>query len=110
MLSNLLISKQLVNYLQPPQKQAQHSPFKPNRIHYGKKSDEIQHKEPTPALNKEEKNYIQQVVGSFLHYARAIDMTILFTLSNIASKQANPTKKTIKRVSHLLYYMAIRSA
>ena len=33
-------------------------------------------------------------------------MTILLTLSDIASEQANPTKKTTKRVCQLLDYMA----
>ena len=51
--------------------------------------------------------YVQQeVVGSFLFYACAIDMTILLALSVIASDQANPTKATMKRVQQLLDYMA----
>ena len=33
-------------------------------------------------------------------------MTILLALSNIASHQANPTEKTMKRVRQLLDYMA----
>ena len=48
---------------------------------------------------------MQQVVGSFLYYARAVDMTILHALSEIASQQANPTEKTIQRVNQLLDYM-----
>ena len=37
------------------------------------------------------KKYIQQVVGSFLYYARAVDLTILLYLNAIAAEQANPT-------------------
>ena len=48
--------------------------------------DTIPHEEPSLLLDKDEKKYIQQVVGSFVYYARAIDMTILLTLSNSASK------------------------
>ena len=33
-------------------------------------------------------------------------MTILLALSDIASEQANPTEKTMKRVCQLLDYMA----
>ena len=51
------------------------------------------HKESSPALDKEEKKHVQQAVGSFLHYARAINMTILPALSDIASEQTNPTEK-----------------
>ena len=52
-------------------------PNEPNPVHYGKKSADILHKKASPFLLKEEKKYVQQVVGSFLSYARAIDMTIL---------------------------------
>ena len=45
-------------------------------------------------------------MGSFLYDACAIDMTILLALSDIASEQANPTEKTMKRVRQLLDYMA----
>ena len=39
---------------------------------------------------------IQQVVGSFLYYARAVDLVILAALSDIAADQANPTQNTMK--------------
>ena len=77
------VQKQLANYKQPPLKKPQNCPFQPNPIQYGKQLDTIPHKEPSPLLNNEEKKYIRQVVGSFLYYARAIDMAILLTLSDI---------------------------
>ena len=49
--------------------------------------------------------YIRQVVGSLLYYARAVDLTILFALGAIAQEQANPTDKTMQRVKQLLDYM-----
>ena len=99
------VAKQLAQYDQPSPKIPQHCPYKPNLINYGKKSDEIIHKKSSPALSKEEKKYVQQVVGNFLFYARAIDMTILLALSAIASNQANPTHATMQRVHQLLDYM-----
>ena len=45
------------------------------------------------------------MVGSLLYYARAVDMTILHALSEIASQQAKPTKQTMARVKQLLDYM-----
>ena len=59
----------------------------------------------SPPVSKEEKVYIQQVVGSFLYYARAIDMTILHALSAIAAEQAKPTVRTLERVRQFLDYM-----
>ena len=50
--------------------------------------------------------YIQQVVGTILYYARAVDLTVLMALSTIASEQAKATKKTIKNVGQMLDYLA----
>ena len=51
----------------------------------------------TPSYRKGEK-YIQKLLGSFLYYARAIDMAVLHALSAIASEQSTPTKRTLARV------------
>jgi hypothetical protein len=59
----------------------------------------------SPPLCTDKAKYIQQVVGSLLYYARAIDMTILHALSDIASTQANPTQKTLDKTNQLLDYM-----
>ena len=59
------VLKQLAKYKQPPPKMPQQCPSEPNPIKYGKESDTIPHKEPSPLLDKDEKKYIQQVVGSF---------------------------------------------
>ena len=48
----------------------------------------------TPLFPDSDKKRIQQIVGSFLYYARAIDSTILPALSKISSTQANPTEAT----------------
>ena len=56
--------KQLAKYKQPPPKKPQHCPFEPKPIKYGKQSDTIPQEEPSPPLDKDDKNYIQQVVGS----------------------------------------------
>eukprot|EP00957_Ditylum_brightwellii_P126364 9633301-Ditylum_brightwellii.AAC.1 len=50
--------------------------------------------------------YIQAVVGIFLWYARAVDLTIPPTLNDIASQQAAPTKATVKETNHLLNYLS----
>jgi hypothetical protein len=55
---------------------------------------------------KEEKKFIQQVVGNLLFYGRAVDATILVALSSLASAQATPTKDTMQRTCHLLNYVA----
>jgi hypothetical protein len=57
-------------------------------------------------LSKEDKTYIQQVIGTLLYYGRAVDATILVALSSLASAQATPTYDTMQRTHHLLNYVA----
>ena len=57
-------------------------------------------------LTKLTKKYIQQVLRSFLHYARDVDLTILQALNAIAAEQAKPTERTLQRVHQFLDYMA----
>ncbi len=59
----------------------------------------------SPRLNEAQKKRIQQIVGSFLYYAQAVDPTVLMTLSEIASQQAAPTENTMECVNQLLDYM-----
>jgi hypothetical protein len=44
-------------------------------------------------LDKKGIRRIQQIVGSILYYARAVDMTVLMALSSIASEQMKTTEK-----------------
>ena len=99
------VHKQLLRYAHRPQRRKQYCPFEPNPIRYGKQSDKIVPEEESPELDKAGKTFVQQVVGSFLYYARAVDLTILHALSEIASQQSSPTEKTLQRVNQLLDYM-----
>ena len=56
---------------------------------------------------KEEKTFIQQVVGTFLYYGRAVDGTMLTALSVIASEQASPTENTLKKARKFMDYAAM---
>ena len=60
----------------------------------------------SPPLDDKGKKRIQQIVGSFLYYARAIDSTILPALNEISSSQAHPTENTKKKAVMLLDYLA----
>jgi hypothetical protein len=43
-------------------------------------------------LSKENKTYIQEVIGTFLYYARCVDSSMLPALGTLATQQATPTK------------------
>ena len=100
------VHKTLIEYEHELPKRAQSCPYAPTPVQYGKDSNLTCYEPESPPATKKEKKYIQQVLGSFLYYARAIDMTILHALSAIASEQAIPTKRTLERVHQLLDYMA----
>jgi hypothetical protein len=57
-----------------------------------------------PPLNKEETKYVQAVAGTLLYYGRAVDSTILTSLSSLATKQAKLMQKTMETVKQLLDY------
>jgi hypothetical protein len=59
-----------------------------------------------PPLNKEETKYVQAVAGTLLYYGRAVNSTILTSLSSLATKQAKPMQKTMEMVKQLLDYCA----
>jgi hypothetical protein len=50
---------------------------------------------------------IQEVVGVFLYYARAVDPTMLPQTNKIASEQVKPTKHVQDQVVRLLQYAAV---
>ena len=73
---------------------------------YGNKAQEMPEPDKKNLLDAKGKLRVQQVVGSFLYYARAVDLTILASLSKIASMQAAPIEYTMQKVNHFLDYMA----
>jgi hypothetical protein len=90
------ILKQLTQYAHPAPDKPQHCPFSPNPIMYGKDTQSFMPTDDSPLLDNAGKKCIQQVVGSFVYYARAVDPTILMALFNIATQQAAPTENTRK--------------
>ena len=64
--------------------------------------------EKSRPANKEANKVVQhqQVVGTFLYYCRAVDGTILTTLSAIDSKQASLTENTLQTMKQFMKYAA----
>ncbi len=83
----------------------QHCLYLPNPIEYGKDNQSPSPLDDSPLLDEAGKKHVQQIVGSFLYYAWAVDPTILMALSEISSQQAAPTDNTMKRVNRFLDYM-----
>ena len=100
------IKKQLAKYQKTAPKKPQHCPYQPQDKKYGKAAQETIPEDKTPLLNTSKVKRVQQVVGSILYYARAVDLSILMALSSIASDQAKATGKTEDQVKQLLDYLA----
>ena len=87
-------------------KKLQHQPHKHTVPTYGATIQYAKDDDATNLLSKEEKKYIQQVLGTFLYYGRAVDSTMLTALSSIASTQAEPTEETMENIKLFLDYAA----
>jgi hypothetical protein len=96
------VMKQLTHYAHSTPDKPQHCPYSPNPINYGKDNHAPTPTNETPLPDNVGKKRIQQVVGSFLYYARAVNPTILMALSEIATQQAAPTQNTKKQVDQFL--------
>ena len=84
----------------------QHQPHKHTVPTYGATIQYAKDRDVTNLLSKEDKKYIQQVLGTFLYYGRAVDSTMLTALSSIASTQAEPTEETMENIKLFLDYAA----
>ncbi len=84
----------------------QHQPYPHVKPTYGTKAQYTENVDTSPPLDKKGKKYIQEVIGTFLYYARCVNSTMLTALGSLATQQANPTQNTKKLVFQLLDYVA----
>ena len=99
------VHKQLAKYEHSPPKQRHNCSYAPEPRNYGKLAQDSTPKPDSPALNASDKKYVQQIVGRFLYYAQAIDLTIIHALNSIAAYSSKPTERTMETVQQLLDYV-----
>ena len=83
-----------------------HQPHRHTLPVYGRTIQHAKEEDTLPALDKEGKKFVQQVTGTFLYYAQAVDPTMLVALSAIASCQSAPTADTLEKTLYFLDYAA----
>ena len=83
----------------------QHAPYQAAPIHYGAKVQRVATDTSAP-LNKTEIQCVQDIVGTLLYYACAVDPTLLAALSAIAACQANDTRAVYDACHQQLDYVA----
>ena len=84
----------------------QNAPHASTAIIYGAKQQFAKEEIESEKLDDAGKLFVQQVLGTFLYYGRAVDSTMLVALGSIATDQANPTKATMAKVDQFLDYAA----
>ena len=82
-----------------------HSPAKFEPIIYGQKIQYSTH-DDSPTVSPSEATFIREVIGVFLYYSRAVDPTMLPTLSKLSLGQGIPTRALHDAVLHFLQYAA----
>ena len=93
-----------LHHPQPTRKQ--HAPHRWNVPSYGAKVQFSSIEDDTPLLDPASLKRVQQIVGTFLYYAMAIDNTMLVALGTIAGQQAQATFSTMAAADWLLDYAA----
>jgi hypothetical protein len=74
-------------------------------IRYGQTQQMATTDDSEPITQNQQRN-IQQIVGVFMYYARAVDCTMLCEVNKLASKQSKPTVNVERDTYQLLNYAA----
>ncbi len=87
-------------------KTPQHQPFSHVKPTYGATCQYAEANNTSELLSKENKMYIQDVIGTFPYYARCVDSSMLPALGTLATQQATLTKNTMKKIKQFLDYVS----
>jgi hypothetical protein len=80
----------------------EHAPHTWNQPIYGAKTQYVEDETTSPALSDKDVDKLQQLTGTLLYYARAIDQTLIVTINVLASEQSRSTAVTADKVIKLL--------
>ena len=100
------LTKSLQKFQHPTPKRAQYAPHQWTRPNYGATKQLATPLDNSPPILEERKRRIQQIIGTFLYYARAVNFTMLPALNTLAEQQSSPTKNTEAAITHFLDYAA----
>jgi hypothetical protein len=94
----------LHKFQHPPPIKAQDAPHDWNKPVYGAKVQYAADQDDADPLQPKAITVIQQIVGTFLYYAMAVDPTMLVALGNLSSDQTGATASTADDIVWLLNY------
>jgi hypothetical protein len=82
----------------------EHAPHTWNPPVYGAKTQYVEDETTSPTLSTKDINKLQQLTGTLLYYARAVDPTLTMPINVLASEQSRATADTTDKVIKLLNY------
>jgi Reverse transcriptase (RNA-dependent DNA polymerase) len=100
------IERALQRFSHPHPNRPQHSPHAWQKPEYGAKTQLTPEIDHSKALDAKDIKHVQEVLGTLLYHARAVDSTMLTAIGTLASQQANGTQATMRALTHLLNYCA----
>jgi hypothetical protein len=81
-----------------------HAPHTWNPPVYGAKTQYVENEKTSPELFAKDVTKLQQLTGTLLYYARAVDPTLIMPINVLASEQSKATSDTEDKVIKLLNY------
>jgi hypothetical protein len=100
------VERALLRFKHSPPLRPQHSPHAWQKPIYGAATQYAPTPDTNPALDASDTKRVQEVLGTLLFYARAVDSTMLPAISTLASQQAHGTTATMEALTQLLNYCA----
>jgi hypothetical protein len=98
------IKAALHNYQHPAPTRPEHAPHKWNPPAYGAKTQYVEDKQDSPVLSPKDVDHLQQLGGTLLYYARAVDPTLIMSVNALASEETRATAATADKIIKLLNY------
>jgi hypothetical protein len=100
------VEKALQEFQHAEPTKAEHQLHCNNELQYRVKLQLTDLIDTTAPLTESQNTLLQKITGNFLYYARAVDPTMLVTLSALASQQTKGTEHTMDNAIKFLNYCA----
>ena len=100
------VEKALHRFCSPHPRRPQHSPYAWSKPTYGSKIQLSPVLDTSPALDSSGKTRLQEIVGTLLYHASAVNNPLLPTLGTIGSDQSVGTEATASAITQILNYCA----
>ena len=103
------ITKLLQIVLHTIPRKPEHQPHCHVQPQYVTKTQLTEPRDKTPLLQPDNITKLHQIIGALLYYSRAVDGTLMATLSELASAQSQGTQETMQATKNLMDYFHTHS-